>query len=41
MEKILKNYKGSLILVSHDKTLCQNVCDTQLIFKDKTIVRQN
>lgn len=41
MEKILKNYKGSLILVSHDKTLCQNICDTQLIFKDKTIVRQN
>lgn len=37
MEQILKDYKGGLLLVSHDKTFCQNICTSSLDFEDKTI----
>lgn len=37
LEKILKDYEGTLILVSHDRTLTNNVCDYELTFEDKEI----
>lgn len=40
MEKILKDYKGALLLVSHDRTLSRNVCESSLVFEDNTIKKK-
>ena len=37
MEQILKDYKGALLLVSHDKTFCENICSKKLVFENKSI----
>ena len=37
MEKILSDYQGALILVSHDRTLREKVCNSELVFDGKTI----
>ncbi len=37
LEKILKDYKGAMLLVSHDKTLTDNVCNSELIIENKTL----
>ena len=41
MEQILKEYKGGLLLVSHDKTFCQNICSSYLDFENKRIIKRN
>lgn len=40
MEKILKDYKGALLLVSHDRTLSKNVCESSLVFEENTIKKK-
>lgn len=40
LEKILSDYKGCLLLVSHDRTLTKNVCNSTLTIKDKTIKKK-
>ena len=37
MEKILSEFQGALILVSHDKALRENVCNSELVFENKTV----
>ena len=37
MEKILSKFQGALILVSHDKALRENVCNSELVFENKTV----
>lgn len=39
LEQVLKNFKGNLLIVSHDKTFIDNVCDTKITIKDKKIVK--
>jgi len=41
LEDVLKNYQGTIILVSHDKTFCNNVCNKFLKIENKTIILQN
>ncbi|ABR30692.1 ABC transporter [Thermosipho melanesiensis] len=38
LEDALKEYKGSLILVSHDEELVKNVCNRYFILKDKKLL---
>ena len=38
LEKVLKGFKGSLIVVSHDEAFIDNVCNKKLAIKNKTIV---
>ena len=38
MEKVLKDYKGSFIITSHDLSLLKNVCNKAYIIKDKHIL---
>lgn len=37
LEKILKDYQGCLLLVSHDRTLTDNVCNSSLIIENQVI----
>lgn len=39
LEEALCQYKGTLVLVSHDHYLVQNVCDRLIVFKDGTLRR--
>ena len=41
LESVLKGYKGNLIIVSHDKTLTDNVCNTKLEIKNKQLLKSN
>ncbi len=40
LEKTLKDYKGCLLLVSHDRTLAKNVCNSSLTIRNKTIKKK-
>lgn len=40
LEKILKDYKGCLLLVSHDRTLAKNVCNASLTIKNGEIKKK-
>ena len=40
LEKILKEYKGCLLLVSHDRTLAENVCNANLTIKNGEIKKK-
>ena len=40
LEKILKDYNGCLLLVSHDRTLTKNVCNATLTIKNGTIKKE-
>lgn len=40
LERILKEYKGCLLLVSHDRTLTGNVCNASLEISDKVIKKK-
>ncbi len=37
IEKLLKDYKGTIILVSHDRYLIKNVCNKLLVFNNDTV----
>ncbi len=37
LEEVLSDYKGSLLLVSHDKFFVDRICNKKLIIKDKKI----
>lgn len=39
LEEILENFKGTLILVTHDRYMMEKVCHKLLVFKDKKINR--
>ncbi|PAB55920.1 ribosomal protection-like ABC-F family protein [Anaeromicrobium sediminis] len=39
LEKTLKEYEGTIILVSHDRYLLEKLCDKILIFENKAIKR--
>ena len=39
LEKVLSGYKDNLLLVSHDKTLVQNVCNKMLKIEGQTITK--
>ena len=39
LEKVLKNYNGNLLIVSHDKTLTENICNKKLIFENKKLLK--
>ena len=39
LEEILENFKGTLILVTHDRYMMEKICDKLLVFKDKKIER--
>ena len=38
LEKLLREYKGTILLVTHDKTLINNTAQNLLIIEDKNIV---
>ena len=38
LEKLLREYKGTILLVTHDKTLINNIAQNLLIIEDKNIV---
>lgn len=40
LEKILKDYKGCLLIVSHDRTLTKNVCNAILTIENSEIKRK-
>lgn len=40
LEKILKEYKGCLLIVSHDHALVENVCNASLLIDSKTIKKR-
>ena len=39
LEEVLKDYNGTIILVSHDRYLLKKVCNKLLVFKDNKIFR--
>ncbi len=41
LENVLKNFDGSLIIVSHDKSFVKNVCNKILKIENKTISKQD
>ena len=41
LEEVLKNYKGSLIIVSHDRSFIENICNVKLHIKDCKIYKKN
>ncbi len=41
LEKILKDYKGCLLLVSHDRTLTKNVCNSSLTIEKCEIKKKD
>ena len=40
LERVLNGYVGNLLIVSHDKTLINNVCNRKVIIKNETIEQQ-
>lgn len=41
LEILLKQYKGTILLVSHDRKFIDNVCNHIILFKDKKLVNFN
>lgn len=41
LEEALLDYNGTILVVSHDRYMLQNLCDVLLVFRDKKIVRVN
>lgn len=41
LEKALEEFSGTILLVSHDKYILDNVCDCLLVFEDEKIIRRN
>jgi macrolide transport system ATP-binding/permease protein len=41
LEEALLGYNGTIIVVSHDRYMLQNLCDVLLVFKDNNIIRSN
>lgn len=41
LEEALLDYNGTILVVSHDRYMLQNLCDILLVFRDKKIVRVN
>ena len=39
LELLIKQYAGTVLLISHDKRFVDNVCDNIIIFKDKKLVQ--
>ncbi|KUG04376.1 atp-binding protein of abc transporter [hydrocarbon metagenome] len=39
LERSLLNFPGSILLISHDRYLLENVCDKTLVFDQKRIIR--
>ena len=39
LELLIKQYAGTVLLISHDKRFVNNVCDNIIIFKDKKLVQ--
>lgn len=39
LEEVLKEYDGTIIVVSHDRYMLQKICNKLLIFNDKKILR--
>lgn len=39
LEQVLKEYKGNLMLICHDKTFVDNTCNSRLIIQNKTITK--
>ena len=39
LELLIKQYAGTVLLISHDKKFLDNVCDSIIIFKDKRLVQ--
>jgi macrolide transport system ATP-binding/permease protein len=39
LEEALLDYNGTILVVSHDRYMLQNLCDVLLVFKDNKIVR--
>lgn len=38
LEVLIKSYKGTVLLISHDRRFVDNVCDNIIIFKNKKLV---
>lgn len=36
---LIKQYSGTVLLISHDKRFVDNVCDNIILFKDKKLVQ--
>lgn len=39
LEETLRNYNGTIILVTHDRYMLEKICDKLLVFSDKKILR--
>ena len=39
LELLIKQYTGTVLLISHDKRFVDNVCDNIILFKDKKLVQ--
>ena len=39
LELLIKQYAGTVLLISHDKRFVDNVCDNIILFKDKKLVQ--
>lgn len=39
LESYLKNYKGSFVLISHDRELLENICNTCLVIEDAEVLK--
>ena len=38
LELLFKHYKGTILLISHDRKFVDNVCDYTILFKDKKLI---
>ncbi len=41
LEEALLDYNGTILVVSHDRYMLQNLCDVLLVFKENKIIRVN
>jgi macrolide transport system ATP-binding/permease protein len=41
LEEALLHYNGTILVVSHDRHMLENLCDVLLVFKDNKIIRVN